>query len=366
MVSPGRGRGPPPALTLAPSARVPQAGGSGSAKAQLLRLRSITADSTGLGISNHAFDPRSLPSLAFDPFPASSRGQAGSAGDVSCSGESRRCSQRPRRGEASAGSAHLRVMSPAPFPPMGSQIRPPEGTCRGAGCGGPPGWFPPPFLGELCWEGEILPAAGERAGTLVPTRGSPGSHGSQLQPAAPQAVSWLGSPKCPKSRLLHVLCCFGTAEEPAPSSQSTQLSSSTRGLSGAPRGVSSPAGPGAGWSVLGSSVPRSVSGFSRSRDLEEGDPAGWGDLCGAGMEAASRGAPRASWMWCKRQRGAQGREARCIAAGRAHPNPAAGSRARSPAPGLGALCPPGDSSPRPGMPSTAPWGGRSSCQPSGC
>lgn len=99
MVSPGRGRGPPLALTLAPGARVPQAGGSGSAKSQLLRLRSITADSTALGISNHAFDPRSLPSLAFNPFPASSWGRAGSAGDGSCSGESRRCSQHPRRGK---------------------------------------------------------------------------------------------------------------------------------------------------------------------------------------------------------------------------------------------------------------------------
>lgn len=99
MVSPGRGRGPPLALTLAPGARVPQAGGSGSAKSQLLRLRSITADSTTLGISNHAFDPRSLPSLAFNPFPASSRSWAGSAGDGSCSGESRRCSQHPRRGK---------------------------------------------------------------------------------------------------------------------------------------------------------------------------------------------------------------------------------------------------------------------------
>lgn len=99
MVSPGRGQGPPPALTLAPGARVPQAGGSGSAKSQLLWLRSITADSRGLRISNHAFDPRSLPSLAFNPFPASSQGQAGSAGDGSCSGESRRCSQHPRRGK---------------------------------------------------------------------------------------------------------------------------------------------------------------------------------------------------------------------------------------------------------------------------
>lgn len=60
------------------------------------------------------------------------------------------------------------------------------------------------------------------------------------------------------------------------------------------------------WSVFGSSVPKSVSGFSRSEDLEEGDPVGRGDLCGAGMEAASRGAPRAPWMWCKCQRGAWG------------------------------------------------------------
>lgn len=89
-------------------------------------------------------------------------------------------------------------------------------------------------------------AGGRTATGLARTKGSPGSHRSQLQPAAPQAISCLCSPKCPKSRLLHVLCCFGTAKEPAPSSQSTQLSSSTCGLSGAPRGVISPAGPGAG------------------------------------------------------------------------------------------------------------------------
>lgn len=99
---------------------------------------------------------------------------------------------------------------------------------------------------------------------------------------------------------------------------------------------------------------------------------GRGDLCGVGMEAASRGAPRAPWMWCKCQRGAWGWRHGASLLGVLTPTRLQGAgngpqlRDWEHSPLLvttahGQGCPALDVAH-----STAPWGGPSSCQPSGC
>lgn len=196
-------------------------------------------------------------------------------------------------------------------------------------------------------------AGGRTATGLAHTMGSPGSHRSQLQPAAPQAISWLCSPKYPKSRLLHMLCCFGSAEEPAPSSQSTQLSSSTRGLSRAPRGVISLVELGAGV-FLGAVSPKVSLDSADLGIWRRGIPRGgetcvglgWRQQagephvlpgCGASVSVVLGDGGTAHRCWvCSPQPGCREQ----------------GAGSWSPAPGLGAQSPPGDHSPWPGVSST--------------
>lgn len=74
----------------------------------------------------------------------------------------------------------------------GQAVNPPSRGDAAWGAGHP-GRFPSPFLDELRWEGENLPAARDPGGSTC--RGSPGSRRYRLQHVAWEAVSWLRAPK---------------------------------------------------------------------------------------------------------------------------------------------------------------------------